>query len=142
MRGPRLLIVAPALVGAILTGCGDDATSNPVIPDAGTPDTGNVVPDAGKPETAPELKPAGVPTFSTPGGKYTAAQSVTISSSTPNADIWYTLDGSTPIPSASQKYSAPISVTASLTIKAIASATGFKDSLVNTANYTDRKSVV
>ena len=92
MRGPRLLIVAPALVGAILTGCGDDATSNPVIPDAGTPDTGNVVPDAGKPETAPELKPAGVPTFSTPGGKYTAAQSVTISSSTPNADIWYTLD--------------------------------------------------
>jgi hypothetical protein len=75
------------------------------------------------------------PVISPPGGAYTAVQSVTISDSTSGATIYYTTDGSTPT-TASTQYAAPISVSSTETIRAIAAATGSTNSAVATENYT------
>lgn len=90
-----------------------DATEPVVVQDAGSDTSPVVVQDAGI-EAAAELKQVEIPTFSVPGGRYSEAQVVTISSATTGADIWYTVNGSTPIPKVSTQYSGPISVAASL----------------------------
>jgi hypothetical protein len=60
------------------------------------------------------------PTFSIPPGTYTSAQSVTLSTLTPEASIRYTTDGSIPTDTYGTVYSSPISVSASTTIRAVA----------------------
>ena len=75
------------------------------------------------------------PTFSPAGGTYTAAQSATITDTTSGALIYYTTDGSTPTTS-STKYSGPIAVSSTTTIKAIATASGLSTSAIGTATYT------
>jgi hypothetical protein len=79
---------------------------------------------------------AAIPTFSPAGGVYTSAQSVTISSTTGGATIYYTTDGVTTPTTASTKYTAPVSVGSTETIQAIAVATGFTNSNVGSAAYT------
>ena len=79
--------------------------------------------------------PAATPTFSVPSGTYTSVQKVTISDATAGATIFYTTDGSTPT-TASTPFAGPITVNATETIKAIATATGFSNSAVATATYT------
>jgi hypothetical protein len=74
------------------------------------------------------------PTFSPVAGTYASTQSVTISSVTAGASIFYTTDGSTPT-SGSTPYSGPVSVSSSLTLKAIATKTNFSDSAVGSAAY-------
>jgi len=78
---------------------------------------------------------AATPTFSPAPGTYTGAQSVTLSDTTAGASIYYTTDGSTPT-AASTKYTAPIAVSTTTTIKAIAIASGFNNSAVATGTYT------
>lgn len=80
------------------------------------------------------LPAAATPTFTPGAGTYASAQSVTIASTTPGAAIHYTTDGSTPT-TASTTYSTPVPVAASLTIKAIAAATGYATSAVGSATY-------
>ena len=75
------------------------------------------------------------PSFSLAPGEYTGGQTVSISDSTPNALIYYTLDGTTPTTS-STLYQAPIAVTSSETIQAVAVATGYTRSAVAAAAYT------
>ncbi|ADJ50358.1 secreted protein [Amycolatopsis mediterranei U32] len=75
------------------------------------------------------------PTFSPPGGTYSSAQTVTISSATAGATIRYTVDGSTPTAS-STVYSGPISVPNSRTVNAIALKSGSTTSPVSSASYT------
>ncbi|MDD2631800.1 MAG: lamin tail domain-containing protein [Bacteroidales bacterium] len=77
---------------------------------------------------------AALPLFSVPSGTYFESFDVTLTSDTPNAEIYYTTDGSDPDDNATL-YTAPIPVTASLTIKAIAYADGFDPSNISTANY-------
>jgi hypothetical protein len=73
------------------------------------------------------------PTFSTAGGSYTSAQSVTISAP-PGATIYYTTNGNQPTTSSS-KYTGPISVNSSEAVQAVAIEAGYTDSFVATANY-------
>jgi hypothetical protein len=77
---------------------------------------------------------AALPLFSVPSGTYFDNFDVTLTSDTPNAEIYYTTDGSDPDDNATL-YSASIPVTASVTIKAIAYAEGFDPSNIATANY-------
>ena len=83
---------------------------------------------------------AATPTFSPAAGTYAAAQSVTISDTTPGAVIYYTTDGTQPTTSSSV-YSAPIPVSSTETFSAMATATGFSNSPVATALYTITPSV-
>jgi hypothetical protein len=78
---------------------------------------------------------AAAPTFAPAAGTYTSTQSVTLSDATSGTTIYYTTDGSTPTTS-SKVYSAPISVTATTTIEAIATASGYSTSALSSAVYT------
>ncbi|HEY1986528.1 MAG TPA: chitobiase/beta-hexosaminidase C-terminal domain-containing protein [Terracidiphilus sp.] len=78
--------------------------------------------------------PAATPTFSVQGGTYSAAQTVTISDATPGATIYFTTNGAAPTASSSV-YTAPVTVSATETLKAIATASGFAPSAVASASY-------
>ena len=70
-----------------------------------------------------------------PGGEsFSGTVVVTITDSTPGASIYYTTDGSTPT-TASTKYTGPITVSATQTINAIASAAGYVQSPVSSETY-------
>jgi hypothetical protein len=85
--------------------------------------------------TGTSLTTAATPTFSPVAGTYTSAQSVTISDATPGSTIYYTLNGTTPNTSSTQFTTTPITVAASETINAIATATGYAQSALGTAAY-------
>ena len=90
----------------------------------------------------------GTPTANPTAGTYSANQSVTLTSSTGGATIYYTTDGSEPTITGgatggtTQQYTAPILVTGTVgqsittTIKAIAVQNGMQDSSVETFTYT------
>jgi hypothetical protein len=93
-------------------------------------------------------KKADVPTFTPPAGTYSTAQTVYLSDMTDGADagntVYFTTNGSTPT-TASMIFSnppccvasnGPIIVSSTMTIKAIAVASGFTNSAVATATYT------
>jgi hypothetical protein len=82
--------------------------------------------------TASKTAPA--PVFSAPGAIYANAQTITLSDSVSGASIYYTTDGSTPTTS-SKLYTAPIQVSATETINAIAVATNYSQSTVASALY-------
>jgi uncharacterized repeat protein (TIGR03803 family) len=75
------------------------------------------------------------PEFTPTPGTYTLAQSVSIIDAAPGAIIYYTTNGTTPTTS-SPKYTVPIGVTATETIKAIAVAKGYINSAVASGTYT------
>jgi beta-glucanase (GH16 family) len=79
--------------------------------------------------------PAAAPVFSIAAGNYTAAQTVKITDATAGATIYYTTNGAAPTTS-STKYTAPISVAATETLSAMATATGHSASPVASAAYT------
>ncbi len=111
--GSLLVALSSFLSLVLVTGCGGTSGG-----DAGSP-----TPTA-----------AATPTFSPAAGTFASAQSVTLSSTTSGAAIHYTLDGSIPTAS-SATYTAAISVGSSMTVKAIATATGYTDSSVGSAAY-------
>ncbi len=79
--------------------------------------------------------PAATPILSPAAGTYTSAQSVKLTDSTTGATIYYTTNGTTPT-TASIKYTAAITVSATETIEAIAVAAGYTNSAVASAKYT------
>ncbi len=79
--------------------------------------------------------PASAPTFSPAAGTYSSAQSVTISDATSDASIYYTTNGTTPTTS-SARYTGPITVSSTETLKAISVAAGDANSAVASAEYT------
>jgi kumamolisin len=79
--------------------------------------------------------PAATPVFSPAAGTYSYPQSVNISDSTNGATIYYTTDGTTPTTS-SPVYSGAIRVSATQTLEAIATASGFSQSATAVASYT------
>jgi hypothetical protein len=99
------------MIAALFSGCGSNLTVSP-----------------------PVAKVAVMPVFTPAGGTYSKVQSVVLSSATPGSVIYYTTDGSTPTAS-SKQYSASISVSANMTIQALASAVGYTSSGVAKAAY-------
>jgi len=77
---------------------------------------------------------AALPVFNPAAGTYTGTQHVSITDASPGAAIYYTTDGTTPTAS-STKYTVPIAISASTTLKALAVATGYLHSAVATASY-------
>lgn len=80
-----------------------------------------------------------VPTFTPEGGTYQGAQTVEITTITEGAAIYYTTDGSKP-DLHSTEYTGPITVSESMTLKAIGVKEGMKTSIVKTAIYEIQKS--
>ncbi|MFZ0392986.1 MAG: chitobiase/beta-hexosaminidase C-terminal domain-containing protein, partial [Terracidiphilus sp.] len=78
--------------------------------------------------------PAPAPQFSPAGGSYSAAQPVTITDSAPGAMIYYTLDGSAPT-DASTLYTAPVTVSVSAVLQAVAIAPDYTPSNIAAASY-------
>lgn len=76
------------------------------------------------------------PSFSPTAGAYSSAQSVTISTATSGATIRYTTDGSTPSATVGTVYSSVLSISATTTLKAIATKSGMTDSTVTSGTYT------
>jgi Malectin domain/Legume lectin domain/Chitobiase/beta-hexosaminidase C-terminal domain len=74
------------------------------------------------------------PAFTPPPGEYSGTQSISISTTTTGATIYYTTDGSTPTTS-STRYTGPVAVSSSITLKAIATAPNFTNSLVASGDY-------
>jgi len=90
------------------------------------------------PPPPPPPAAAATPAFFPVPGSYsqtTAGQTVTLTDGTSGATIYYTTDGSTPTTS-STIYTNPITITATATIKAIATASGFSASAVASGSYT------
>jgi hypothetical protein len=78
---------------------------------------------------------ASAPTFTPASGNYSSVQEVTLSSTTPNAAIYYTTDGSAPTTN-SNLYGGAIAVSsASETINAFVVASGYSPSSINSATY-------
>ena len=77
---------------------------------------------------------AAMPAFSPAAGTFNSAQTVTISDATGGATIYYTTNGFTPTTS-SPTYSAPISVSATETLEALATYAGDANSAVASAIY-------
>jgi len=77
------------------------------------------------------------PTANLDAGTYFTTQSVTLSTTTTGASIYYTIDGTTPTTSSTQfNTTTPISISSTTTVKAIAVKTGWSNSGVLTATYT------
>ncbi|MEK7153416.1 MAG: chitobiase/beta-hexosaminidase C-terminal domain-containing protein, partial [Patescibacteria group bacterium] len=75
------------------------------------------------------------PSFSIAAGTYASAQSISLSTTTSGAVIYYTLDGSTPNVG-SPTYSGPFNLGASATVRAMAMKSGALDSSFTSSNYT------
>jgi len=82
------------------------------------------------------LAPAATPVFNPPAGTYTSIEYVTISDQTSGASIYYTTDGTTPTTNSTQYTSGFITVGATETLRAIATAPGYSTSAVASASYT------
>ncbi|MCU1244039.1 MAG: hypothetical protein JWO71_4765, partial [Candidatus Acidoferrum typicum] len=78
---------------------------------------------------------AAMPTFTPAPGTYSTAQQVTIKTTTAGATIFYTTNGTIPT-TASTKYTAPVAISATTTLKAIATAPNLTNSAVASGLYT------
>lgn len=81
------------------------------------------------------LDVAAAPAISLLTGSYQGSQVVSLSTSAAGSTIYYTLDGNAPT-TASAKYATPLTISNSVTLKAIAVVGGFKNSSVSQADYT------
>jgi len=79
---------------------------------------------------------APAPTFSPAPGVYASAQSVKLSDTLSGAAIHYTTDGTPPTTSSALYSGGPIAVNSSMTLEAIAVASGYNESSISSAMYT------
>lgn len=81
------------------------------------------------------MESVATPVFSLASGNYNEVQTLTITTETEGAQIYYTLDGSTPT-TQSTLYEAPITLSETVTVKAIAVKEGMSNSVMVSATYT------
>jgi hypothetical protein len=83
------------------------------------------------------IQPAAAPEADPPAGAVALNTAVALTTATEGADIYYTTDGTNPDKTkAETKYTAPVTISAAATIKAIAVKEGWLDSAVLEAAYT------
>ena len=97
----------------------------------------NVYYDDAQGTVEPEMETVATPVITPAGGTVTAGAEVSISCATPDAAIYYTVDGADPSTS-SLRYEAPFAVHNSLSVRAFAVKDGMKPSETAIANYTVR----
>lgn len=91
---------------------------------------------ASAPASAPApAQTVSAPIFSLAAGAYAQSQSITITSATVGATIYYTDDSSIPVCGSSRQYSAPITLNSNKTLKAIACKSGMTTSSVTASRY-------
>ncbi|MCH7397046.1 chitobiase/beta-hexosaminidase C-terminal domain-containing protein [Belliella sp. DSM 107340] len=90
---------------------------------------------SGIPSSSEPLPQTATPQFNPAGGSFEEAQLVTLTSTTEDAIIYFTLDGSSPN-LGSQQYDAPLLIQESTVVSAIAFKEGFDVSEVATATFT------
>ncbi len=112
------------------TGVSLDGAGNLYVVEEGAARVRKVTPAMTPPTTA-----TAAPTFSVTGGSYAGPKTVTLADATPGAEIYLTLDGTTPS-TGGAGYRAPIDVNGSVTLKAVAVAPGYLPSAMATAAYT------
>jgi lysozyme len=124
----------PANGSGTRTGAGGSGAGGPILKRVTPP----LLQPAGPSGAAPAANAAQAPAISPVGGTFFVQDlkgGITIADSTTGAVIHYTTDGSTPTTS-STKYSGPIPVSSTTTIKAIATASGMTNSTIAIATYT------
>lgn len=89
----------------------------------------------------PPEQTVAAPSFTPGEGVFSTAQSVTLASSTEGAEIRYTTDGSAPTATTGSVYASAIQVSATTTIRAIATKKGMSDSPVVSATFTIQEKV-
>jgi uncharacterized protein YjdB len=108
------------------------------IATAMAPGSANILVTSGKIQgvaTVTTVQQATTPSFSPAAGTYNSAQSVTLSTPTSGATIYYTTNGSTPT-TGSAVYSGPITISSTETVQAIAVIANRPASSVSSATYT------
>lgn len=98
----------------------------------GGPVTRQAIPVTG---TKTRMPIAAAPVVSRPSGTYSAGQTISLSSPTPDAVIYYTLDGKTPTETEGTRYTGPGTLENSATVRAVAYAPGHAPSSIAEANY-------
>ncbi|MEO6095395.1 MAG: chitobiase/beta-hexosaminidase C-terminal domain-containing protein [Fibrobacteria bacterium] len=76
------------------------------------------------------------PEASPPGRRFISSELITLSTATPGAVIYYTTDGTIPVPGVSSIYTDAIRISVTTNIRAIAVKPGFKDSKVMSQTWT------
>jgi hypothetical protein len=114
--GVQIFVAPGATAMAIATAT--QAALAPLLVGSTATQTGSVVTVA----TASDLTSPAAPSVAP--GTYSSSQSVSLSSSTPGASIYYTIDGSTPTTS-STPYVSPFTIGVSLTLRTLTVAPGF-----------------
>jgi len=84
--------------------------------------------------TAQYVLKVATPQFDPTGGSYESPQDVEISTVTPDADIYYTTDGTTPTEN-DNLYTNPVTIDVDTTLKARGYKSGFENSDVQSSNY-------
>jgi hypothetical protein len=87
--------------------------------------------------TVNALPTAATPTANLAEGEVTNGAAVELGTTTAGAEIWYTTNGNTPAKNGagSAKYTAPLTITSTVTVKAIAVKDGMNNSAIFTATY-------
>ena len=91
-------------------------------------------PDIGAFEQVPVA--AVTPQITPAAGSYTGSAQIGVSTTSTNAAIYYTLDGSVPTATHGTLYQGPFSLTTSATVTAVATGSGYLDSSVASATFT------
>jgi uncharacterized repeat protein (TIGR02543 family) len=138
----RKILIGVAAFALLLSQC----VENPFLvhlldePEDSKPDTAEPAEPTPPPPPTPPPGTVATPTATPPSGTYPGPQTVTLSSATTGAVVYYTLDGLNPA-TGGNRYINDLTVETGTTLKAIAKKDGMIDSGILTAVYTQAGTV-